>query len=82
MKKDATKIPLGMYCYCKGGCPYRKEIQNMKVDFGMYVSQTVKVCQYLNVNTMGLMVDNEGWAAWLLEDECKICNINMNSDCE
>lgn len=81
-RKDPTQIPLGMYCYCKKGCPYRREIPYMKVDFGTYVSGSVKVCDYLGVNTMSLMLENETWTAWLLEDDCKICDVNMNTDCD
>jgi len=81
MKNDKFKIPLGTYCYCKNGCPYRREIPNMKVDFGMYVSNSVVVCDYLKVNTMGLMLENP-WTSWLLEDNCKICGENMDDDCD
>lgn len=79
--KDKSKIPWGRYCYCKNGCPYRREVSGMKVDFGMYVSQSVVVCDYLDVNTMGLMLEYP-WTSWLLEDSCKICDENMNEDCE
>ena len=81
MKKDATKIPKGMYCYCKGGCPYYKIIESMRVDFGTYISNEIKVCEFLEVNTVGLMLEKPA-TSWLLQDECKICGINMNSDCE
>ena len=81
MKKDETKIPLGMYCYCKGGCPYYKIIESMRVDFGTYISSEIKVCEFLEVNTVGLMLEKPT-TSWLLQDECKICGINMNSDCE
>lgn len=80
-KNDKSKIPDGRYCYCKGGCPYQREVPNMKVDFGMYISNTVVVCDYLGVNTMGLMLEHP-WTAWRLEDSCKICGENMSNDCE
>lgn len=53
----------------------------MRVDFGTYVSSEIKVCEFLEVNTVGLMLEKPT-TSWLLQDECKICGINMNSDCE
>ena len=81
MKKDGSKIPKGMYCYCGVGCPYYKHIDNIAVNFGTYISEGVKVCSFLNVNTIGLAL-KEPLTSWLLQDECKICGVNMSSDCE
>ena len=61
--------------------PYYKIIESIRVDFGTYVSSEIKVCEFLEVNTVGLMLEKPT-ASWLLQDECKICGINMNSDCE
>lgn len=83
MNKDIKKIPLGMYCYCKDGCPYYEEIPHMKMDyngFGHY-SNVVK-CNYLDINTMSLALEGNHLTSWFLYDSCKPCNINMNRDCE
>lgn len=83
MRKDKAKIPLGSYCYCKGGCPYYEEVPHMKMDycgFGNY-SNVVK-CNYLGTNTMSLELEGNRWHSWLLYDNCKICRENMNGDCD
>lgn len=76
---DTSKIPDGLYCYCNGGCPYYKEIPYMKVRFDKCNMRVVK-CEYLNTDTMSLMIDNDFYNSWLLTDECKICGVNMSGN--
>lgn len=74
-----SKIPDGLYCYCSGGCPYYKEISHMKVKFNNYYIRVAK-CEYLNIDTMTLMLEEDYYNSWLLTDECKICGVNMSGN--
>lgn len=76
---DASKIPDGMYCYCRGGCPYHKEIPHMKVKFGGYYC-SVHMCEYLNVNSMSLELEGYHLDSWYLTDQCKLCGVNMSDN--
>ena len=75
---DSSKIPKGMYCYCSGGCPYHKIIPHMYIKFDKY-NINVHYCEYLNINSMTLMLNGEYYESWLLTDQCKPCNINMEA---
>jgi len=75
--KDKSKIPKGVYCYVRGGCPYRETIPHMYVKFSGYKTNVIQ-CNYLNVNTMQLQLDGNFWGSWLLEDSCKPCHENMS----
>jgi len=76
---DKSKIPKGMYCYSRGGCPYRENTPHMYVSFGGCKCGVVK-CNYLGVNTMQMILDGDRWSAWLLQDSCKPCGANVSGN--
>ena len=49
----------------------------MYVEFGGIKCKVVK-CNYLGINTMQMILDGDRWFAWLLQDECKHCGVNMS----